>query len=182
MNTFIFITLGSRQSIDEMHPKALNGREQRHKRIDSRSPRHHQSNLVINPINELENSHHHLDNCVNENVGEDNYVSDNRCSAAPADDDFDQHIEEMMRVIVAQGKMIYDQLQRFNDKKSSDLSQPSSKVKVQAQVHTPLSSSHKESDSATSSNYGSSSTLYMCLTAMYHSWGQARKYLSERMF
>ena len=96
--------IGSRQSIDEMHPKALNELEQRYKRGDSRSPGHQHSNLVINSTNKLENSNFHLDNCDNEDVGKDHYRS-----KASADDDFDQHIEEMMRVIVEQGKMIYDQ-------------------------------------------------------------------------
>ena len=149
--TYYDLIIGSRQSIDEMHPKALNELELRYKSGDSRSPGHQHSNLVINSTNKLENSNFHLDNCDNEDVGKDHYSS-----KASADDDFDQHIEEMMRVIVAQGKMIYDQLQRFNDKSSS--LKPSSKVKVQAQIHTPLSSSHKESDSATSSNYDSTST------------------------
>ena len=143
--------IGSRQSIDEMHPKALNELEQRYKRGDSRSPGHQRSNLVINSTNKLENANFHLDNCDSEDVGKDHYRS-----KASADDDFDQHIEEMMRVILAQGKMIHDQLQRFNDRNNS--LKPSPKVKVQAQIHTPLSSSHKESDSATSSNYDSTST------------------------
>ena len=67
----------------------------------------------------------------------------------------------MMRVIVAQGKLIYDQLQRINDKGSSSLSPNSltspETVQTQAQVHSPLRIS-KDSESTTSSNYDSAST------------------------
>ena len=136
-----------------MHPKALNDLDQRCKRADSRSfgPQH--SNLVNNTINNSENSTHY---CENKEGNNNDHSYNNHRSKTSVDDEFDQHIEEMLRVIVAQGRKIHDQLQRLEDKKSS--SKSPSRVKVQAEIHTPLSSSHKESDSATSSNYDSTST------------------------
>ena len=132
-----------------MHPKALNELDHRYK---SNNSQHH--NLVSNSKNGIESKNYHIDIPLKD--GEDHHGYEEHHSAP--DDNFDQQIEEMMRVIVAQGKLIYDQLQRFNDKNtSSSKSNSPSKVKVQAQVHSPLQIP-KESDSATSSNYDSTST------------------------
>ena len=150
----IYCTAGSRQSIDELHPKALRDLDQKYKNPDSRF--HRSSNLVFNPT---DHGNSHPDRSANEQG--DNRYNINEYNPTATNDNFDQHIEEMMRVIVAQGKLIYDQLQRFNDKGSSSLNStlPTSpeKVQTQAQVHSPLRIS-KDCESTASSNYDSAST------------------------
>ena len=144
-NIIYIIIIGSRQSIDEMHPKAIHELHQKYKTHGgSRSPNRHRK-LVRNSKND--------DNIRMD--GESDY------SRLSHNENFDQQIEEMMRAIVEQGKLIHDQLQRFNDKTTASSKSNSSnfqpKVNVQAQVHSPLATKN-ESGSTPSSLNDSTST------------------------
>ena len=131
-----------------MHPKALHGLEQKSQTTDYRS--HKGNKLVASSKVALE--------AGESEPGENNYLRQDHLSDG---DNFDEHIEEMMRVIVAQGKLIYHQLQRFNEKNTpsnkSSKSVPSSTVKVKAQIHSS-SCNKMDNNSSTSSNYASTST------------------------